>query len=105
MGRLGPWGLQAKEHWKEHRPKMYRQLEESGRLEDALYAAQELTVAAMADLIERGVNWYQAWELIREEWLFLPSEEDVPELGSDPMTWQPPLSAEAPASPEAETST
>jgi len=25
----------------------------------------------------------QAWELVREEWAFLPSEEDQPNLGED----------------------
>jgi hypothetical protein len=89
-----PEGLKqlAREHWKEHRPTMYRDMEESGRLESALKSAVEVTLDAMkrtkAQLVENGYTPSQAdltaWELLREEWILLPSEEDMPLLGESP---------------------
>lgn len=87
---LSNLGLRAKEHWRKYRPKMSRDLERQGKLDAALYAAQELTAKALADAILRdGLSHDQAWELVREEWIFLPDEEDVPELGFDPASLTP----------------
>lgn len=84
--KLSGWAQQAKKHWKTYRPKMYRQLQRSGRLNETLQQAAENTGEALADCIEKGMKYDQAWELVREMWLFLPSEEDQPKLGesSDP---------------------
>jgi hypothetical protein len=76
---------------------MYRALKKQGLFQRALYAAQENTKEALAEMIEKGLPYNQAWELVREEWLLLPSEEDVPMLGNDPARWEPP-----PVSEEAE---
>lgn len=91
----------ARAHWKEHRPKMYRELKAKGQLEQALQRAAENTLEAKYQIIDhlREVNTppqdfeervkfenmiaHQAWELVREEWIFLPSEEDVPNLGQN----------------------
>lgn len=73
---LNNLGRQIKAHWKQYRPKMYRGLEATGELDKAVYESQERTGEAMADLVEKGMDWNQAWELIREEWAFLPAEED-----------------------------
>ena len=74
---LGSLGLQIKAHWKEHRPKMYAQLQREAKLEESVYAAQELTGETLYRLtVEEKLPYDQAWELIREEWAFLPSEED-----------------------------
>ena len=101
--QLTAFGWRAKEHWREHRPKMYRALRKAGLLERALYAAQENTKNALAELIEKGVPYNQAWEQVREEWLLLPSEENVPTLGNDPARWElPPVQEEA-EEPEDET--
>jgi hypothetical protein len=44
-----------------------------------------LTIEAVHDLMTKHKMPYdQAWEMMREEWAFLPTEEDVPELGVDP---------------------
>jgi len=76
---LGSLGLQIKAHWKQHRPKMYAGLEKSGHLQESVYQAQEQTSDLMDDLLDKGLDYNQAWELAREEWAFLPSEEDEPE--------------------------
>ena len=82
---LGSLGLKIKAHWRKHRPKMYAALEKSGHLRASLYAAQELTSKAMYDLeVVKKLPHDQAWELVREEWAFVPSEDDVPALGFDP---------------------
>ena len=58
---------------------MYAGLEESGHLAESLHAAQELTSDLMDSLLAGGMSHQQAWELAREEWAFLPSEEDADE--------------------------
>ncbi len=73
---LSNLGRQIKAHWRQYRPKMYRAMEEAGQLDKAVYEAQERTGEALADLVEKGMDWNQAWELIREEWAFLPSEDE-----------------------------
>ena len=55
-----------------------------GKLNESVQAAADLTSDALATAIEQGQPYDQAWEAVREEWAFLPSEEDVPELGFDP---------------------
>jgi hypothetical protein len=57
---------------------MYRELEQSGHLEESLSLAENLTSSALSDLLDQGLDYQQAWESVREEWLSLPSEEDEP---------------------------
>ena len=73
---LGSLGLQIKAHWKRYRPKMYAELEKSGHLLESVYEAKERTSDLMDSLLDKGLPYHQAWELAREEWAFLPSEED-----------------------------
>jgi len=71
---------------------MYRELKKNGKLENVLENAVRNTLEAMervkAQLVENGYTPEQAhrtaWELLREEWILLPSEEDMPDLGEDP---------------------
>jgi hypothetical protein len=72
----------AKAHWEEHCPRMYRELEATGRLESALAEAEEQTLAEMETLQRElrmngstsGQAHQQAWELVREKYLLLPPE-------------------------------
>ena len=80
-GGLAP---QIKAHWKKYRPKMAKALEATGHLDEAVQTAADLTSEALADQVEKGLPYNQAWELVREDWAFLPTEEDMPELGFDP---------------------
>jgi hypothetical protein len=75
---LGNLGQQIKLHWEKYRPAMYRQLEQSGKLDQALLQAREQTSDALHSLLRQGVPYHQAWESVREEWAFLPSEADQP---------------------------
>jgi hypothetical protein len=83
---LSSLGQQIKAHWQKHRPTMYAALQRSGRLPESLLAAQDLTTDALEHLLRQGVPYDQAWEAVREQWAFLPDEEDQPTLGFDPAT-------------------
>jgi len=69
-------GLMAKEHWQEYCPRMYKELEESGQLEEMLYQAQELTASTLKELKAQGMSHDMAWEFVREQWILLPEEKD-----------------------------
>ncbi len=79
-----PWASQAKEHWQKYRPKMYKALQEKGTLHKHLNAAVERTGNEYCQAIENGMEPHEAWEAVRENHLFLPSEQDQPSLGEDP---------------------
>ncbi|MEO7328872.1 MAG: hypothetical protein ABI193_09860, partial [Minicystis sp.] len=81
--------LEIRRHWQEHRPRMVRQL--GARLDEAVYAAEQLTLQAEAEAVQAGSTPDQARELYREEWAFLPSEEDAPDLPhGNPAAWRAP---------------
>ena len=79
-----------REHWQKYRPQMVAQLTASGDLERLIETAATLTEEAVFNLTSRGLPLWEAWMQIREEWAILPSEEDVPELGTNPLDWQMP---------------
>lgn len=83
---LTAYGLMAKRHWQEFRPGMVCELEAQGKLEEALYEAQERTGEEMIDLrrklqTEQNLTPQQAhdqaWEMIREKYILLPPEENL----------------------------
>ena len=83
---LTGYGLMAKRHWTEFRPQMVKELEAQGKLEEALYEAQETTLDEMDDLTRKLVKEQkltaqqahdQAWEMIREKYILLPAEESL----------------------------
>jgi len=73
---LGRLGIQIREHWKTYRPTMYAELD--ARLQVAGFSPRSPGADERPDgqLAGQGVAAPQAWELAREEWAFLPSEED-----------------------------
>ena len=83
MTTLTQYGRMAEKHWREHRPKMVRELEQTGRLHQMLLEAEEMTKDEMAtlrtDLMQQGSTAQQAqtqaWEMVREKYLLLPPEE------------------------------
>ena len=85
----------GRRHWKEYRPKLFKGLQESGELEESLNHAAKNTLDAYqnakSQLLKNGYNPNQAheaaWELVREEWLLRPSE-DQPELENPPRNDQ-----------------
>jgi hypothetical protein len=72
-----PFFRAVERHWREHRPRMVAALEAEGRLQQAIEDAAERTVAAEASLIQQGVPPWEAEARMREEWAFLPAEDDV----------------------------
>lgn len=72
---LENWKAQAKAHWREHRPTEYRQLQHKGLLAQALREAVELTHKEMTALEEAGHTEHEAWEMVREKYLFKPPEK------------------------------
>src|SRR5205814_3567831 len=77
MHEYGSLGLRIKTHWQRCRPKMYAELERQGALDEAVATAADLTRDALAYLIsEKGMAYDRAWELVREEWAFLPEEDE-----------------------------
>ncbi len=80
---LTQYGLMAEKHWREFRPRMVKELEMKGRLQEALLEAEEKTKDAMYDLtmklMKQGSTAQQAhdqaWEMLREEFILLTPEE------------------------------
>ena len=78
---LTPLGHQILEHWKRHRPAMVQKLTQENQLQQAIYAAQELTGNLLYDLtVVQKMDYQPAWEIATREWAFLPDEEDQPQL-------------------------
>jgi hypothetical protein len=73
----------AEKHWREHRPKMVREMVRKGQLQAMLLDAEEKTKDEMAtlrtELMQRGSTAQQAqtqaWEMVREKYVLLPPEE------------------------------
>jgi hypothetical protein len=81
---ISTYGLMAERHWREFRPKMVSELEAAGKLEEALHEAQERTLDELMELettlVAQGLTMQQAsnqaWEVVRERYILLPSEDD-----------------------------
>lgn len=84
MNPLTQYGRRAEKHWREHRPKMVRELEQKGLLHQMLLEAEEKTKDEMAtlrlELMKQGKTAQQAndqaWEMVREKYILLPAETD-----------------------------
>ena len=72
----------AEKHWREHCPKMVRELERKGMLQRMLLEAEEKTKDEMTtlrtELMQRGATAQQAhtqaWEMVRQKYILLPAE-------------------------------
>ena len=88
---------QIRAHWEKYRPNMVARLKAEGKYDRAVRIATALTTEAVMNYrpsipMNEGAAFWQAWELFRNEWAFLPAEEDVPdEEGPDPALWEPPV--------------
>lgn len=77
-------GEMGKQHWKEHLPKMYRELQKNGTLMQKLVEAQEKTQDELNELHRQGVSQDQAWEMVREKYLLLRPRRSMPQENSKP---------------------
>lgn len=68
------WIAQALDHWKEHQPARYKELCRTGQLKTALVQAAEQTQTELEKLMGQGFKYQEAWEMVREQFLF-PAEE------------------------------
>ncbi len=83
MAALQNWVRQAREHWQEFQPTRYRELVKSGKLETALQDAAERTYREMTALEDQGFKYQEAWEIVRERYLFVPEEGKNPTAYSE----------------------
>ena len=87
---LTPLGHRILEHWRRHRPTMVEKLANGNQLQQAVFAAQELTGNLLYELmVVQKMDYQFAWEIATREWAFLPDEEDRPHLSFDPATLDP----------------
>jgi len=84
---VNDWKERGRKHWKEFRPKLFRALKKEGKLEAALDDAVERTRSEMAELQAAGYKDYEAWEIVRESYLFVPEEGKKP--AQDSPLWRP----------------
>ena len=97
MSGLLNYGRMAETHWRQHCPRMVRQLARLGRLTAALLDAQERTTDEMETLMKifrkQGLNPQQAhdqaWELVREKYILLPPERARESRSTRAMTGSP----------------
>ena len=72
----------AEKHWREFRPRMVAELEATNQLHAMLLTAEEQTEMELdqlrRQLIQQGATPQaahdQAWEMVREKYIFLPPE-------------------------------
>jgi len=84
MSTLTQYGLMAEQHWRQHRPQMVAEMEQTGTLQQLLLEAETRTKDEMdtirRKLIQQGLTPQQAhdraWEMVREKYVLLPPEND-----------------------------
>ena len=64
----------ALKHWKEWRPKAYRQMQEDGTLNEAAQTASWEAARQVAELMEAGYQKHEAEEVVLPETILLPPE-------------------------------
>jgi len=79
MTYLSGWALEMKAHLKEFRPRMYKELLESGNLDEACQSAADQAKAAYGQMVDGGMDPHEAQREARIRYLLLPSEKDVPD--------------------------
>jgi hypothetical protein len=85
---LTPWAALAKQHLKEHRPNLYKALLQAGTLEQHCEEASNRAVDQMYEAVHQGVPWPEARIQAMRENIYLPSEEEQPNLGENPQAPQ-----------------
>jgi hypothetical protein len=81
---LGRWATEAKAHLQKYRPKMASQLESQGKLDDWARDVAARALDQSATSIENGMHPLEAESEAKRNWMFLPAQEDVPQLGENP---------------------
>ena len=72
---LESWKSQAASHWKQFQPTRYKELVRTKTLAAALQEAAERTHKEMSELEASGLQEWEAWEMVRNVYLFPPPED------------------------------
>ena len=78
---VGHYGILANDHWREHRPRLYSELQRSGTLTKVLAETNEAASDMIIRLIHKGLYEHEAFEIVSRQYIFLPDEDDMPNLG------------------------
>lgn len=65
----------ALKHWKQWRPKMYRELQKAGTLNEEAQRASKEAAAQVASLMAAGFQLHEAEEVVLPELILLPPEK------------------------------
>ncbi|MCP4305500.1 MAG: hypothetical protein GY788_11605 [bacterium] len=68
------WKNLAREHWKEFQPTRFKALQKASQLEQALDHAVSQTHLEMDQLTASGFKEWEAWPMVREQYLLPPEE-------------------------------
>lgn len=79
MRPLGRFAQIAHDHLKEHLPRTYRELQQTGQLQAFVEERGQAAKTLLEDLVGGGVAHDAAWEEASRE-LYLPAEADEPDL-------------------------
>lgn len=82
------WIAQAKAHWKEHQPTRFKELQRTGLLLQALTDAANQTQQELETLMMQGFKYSEAWEMLREDYLFPPEEAGASEEAPNSQGYQ-----------------
>jgi hypothetical protein len=72
---LETWISEARDHWRRFQPTKFKELQKAGKLNQALREAAERTHREMSELEASGYRNHEAWEMVREKYLFPPQEK------------------------------
>ena len=72
-------GVKIRDHLKEHRPRLAKELEKAGTLDQTSASLQDQADVAYDEARNSGLAPDQAREVARDVWAF-PDEEDAPDL-------------------------
>jgi hypothetical protein len=78
---LNNWIREARDHWRRFQPETFKELLRANKLDWALREAAELTYREMQELEAAGFQHQEAWQMVRERYLFPPEEK--PEKAPD----------------------
>jgi len=70
---LSPWGWKLHDHLREFKPRLYAALQKEGTLYDHCQKVADQTKLEMSDLLDTGLPYNQAFELIKDQ-LYPPPE-------------------------------
>lgn len=65
----------ALDHWKKWRPKMVRELQKAGQLNEAAQEASREAARQVAELMRAGYQKHEAEEVVLRELILLPPED------------------------------